>query len=77
MRRLGKGLLFAVAGYPIGALAGYLLISGLSSNEHDASLEAAMTSAFVFGPLGAIIGFAAGIVRGGSRSPRVDPPTPQ
>ncbi len=61
------GLLFAVAGYLIGALAGYLLITLLSGNQHDRSVEAAMTGAFASGPLAALIGFVVGIIRGGRR----------
>jgi len=69
MRRFGFGLVFALGGYLVAAVAGYLAISLLSSNTHDRSLEAAMTGAFVFGPLGALAAFIAGFVRGGrSRS---------
>src|SRR5437660_1118064 len=52
MKRLGIGLLCAVGGYIVAALVGYLLIGQFSSNGHDRSVEAAMTSAFVLGPLG-------------------------
>lgn len=50
-----------LCGYAIGAVAGYWLTFALSPNRHDLALEAAMSSAFVYGPvaaaLGAIIGF--------------------
>lgn len=67
MRRFGIGLLWALGGYPLGAFVGYLLIAWLSPNMHDRSVEAAMTAAFVFGPLGAVIAFVAGVVRAGRR----------
>jgi hypothetical protein len=62
MRRLVIGLLCAVAGYLLGAFVGYWVITWLSSNAHDRSVEAAMTGAFVCGPLGALIAFFAGFV---------------
>ena len=69
MRRFGVGLLWAVAGYFLGAVAGYVLILRLSSNVHDRSVEAAMTSAFLFGPAAAVAAFVAGFVRSGKRRP--------
>jgi len=68
MRRFFTGLLSAVAGYPLGAFVGYFLIQWFSSNTHDRSVEAAMTGAFVVGPLGAVIGFVVGLVLGGRLS---------
>ena len=64
MKRLGFGLLFAIAGYLAAAFASYFAILLFSSNVHDRSVEAAMTSVFFFGPVGAIAGFVAGWVRG-------------
>ena len=49
-------ILGIVGGYGVGAVLGFAAIMMLSANTHDRSLEAAMTSAFVAGPLGAIIG---------------------
>ncbi len=49
-----------VAGYLIGAFGGGYLMELLSSNRHDRALEAAMTGAFVTGPIGAVIGGIAG-----------------
>jgi len=46
------------------AVAGYFLIGLLSSNTHDRSVEAATTSAFVLGPIGAVAGFVAGFILG-------------
>ena len=45
MRRFAIGLVGAVGGYAFGAFAGYFLIQAFSSNVHDRSVEAAMTSA--------------------------------
>lgn len=50
-------LLIAVAAYLIAAVGGYYLITKLSSNTHDKSMEASMTAAFVLGPIAAIIAF--------------------
>lgn len=49
-------ILGIVGGYGVGAVLVFAAIMMLSANTHDRSLEAAMTSAFVAGPLGAIIG---------------------
>ncbi len=65
MKRFGWGLLCAIGGYMVAAVVGYFLVGQLSSNTHDRSLEMAMTAAFVFGPLGAIVAFVVGFVRGG------------
>jgi hypothetical protein len=67
LRRLGFGLLFALAGLVLTAIASYFLIMALSSNVHDRSVEAAMTSAFFFGPIGAVVGFIAGAIFAGRR----------
>ena len=65
MKRFGIAVLFAIVGYLVAAAASYFLVDLLSSNVHDRSVEAAMTSAFVFGPLGAVAAFIVGFVRGG------------
>ena len=71
MKRFAIGLLCAVGGYIVMAFAGYFLIDWLSSNTHDRSVEAAMTSVFFIGPLGAVLGFVIGFALGGrvARSP--------
>lgn len=56
MSKFLRAVLGSIAGYMAGALAGAALISLMSSNTHDKSLEVAMTSAFVTGPIGALIG---------------------
>ena len=63
MRRLGFGVLWAIPAYLVGAFGGGFLVSLLSSNTHDRSVEAAMTGAFVLGPLAGFIGFVVGAVR--------------
>ncbi|WP_353718439.1 hypothetical protein [Dyadobacter sp. 676] len=50
-------LFIAIAAYLIAAVGGYYLITKLSSNSHDKSMEASMTAAFIFGPIAAIIAF--------------------
>jgi len=65
MKRLGIGLLCALGGYFVGAVAGYFLIEWFSSNMHDRSVEAAMTSAFFCGPLGAAVAFIVGFIWSG------------
>ena len=69
MKRFGIGVLCALGGYLIAGFAGYFLIDLLSSNTHDRSVEAAMTSAFVLGPLGAVVAFVVGFIRSGRSSP--------
>jgi hypothetical protein len=67
MRRFLTALLGVPVGYVVFAFAGYWAIQLLSNNAFDRSLEASMTAAFVVGPAGAIIGFAAGLVFGGGK----------
>ena len=62
MRRVGFGLLCAIGGFILSALLTGVLVTQLSSNTHDVSVEAAMTAIFVGGPVGAIVGFIAGFV---------------
>jgi hypothetical protein len=69
MKRFGIALLYAVGGYIVAAAASYFLVGQLSSNTHDRSVEAAMTSALIWGPLGAVVAFVAGFVRHGSAPP--------
>jgi hypothetical protein len=56
MWRASLAIVALVAGYAAGALIGAVLIEFVSGNRHDKSLEAAMTGAFVTGPLGALVG---------------------
>ena len=62
MRRVGIGLLCGIGGFILGALLTGVLVTQLSSNTHDVSVEAAMTAVFAGGPVGAIIGFVVGFI---------------
>jgi len=65
MQRFGLALVYAVCGYVLAAGIGHFVIQQFSSNVHDRDLEAAMTSAFVAGPIGAVVAFVIGFVRKG------------
>lgn len=56
MKSFGILVLAAVVGYAGGFAIGMGLVNLFSSNRHDKSMEAAMTAAFLFGPIGAVIG---------------------
>jgi hypothetical protein len=60
-------LLGLLVGYPFFGVAGYWIMELISSNTFAHSLEASMTAVFVIGPLGAIIGFVAGMILGGKK----------
>ena len=64
MRRFFIALLGMLIGYPLFAIAGYWAIGLFSGNHFDGSVEASMTAAFVFGPIGAIVGIVAGTILG-------------
>ena len=68
MRRYVVAVVGSIAGYVAAAVVGYMLVGWFSSNPHDHSVEAAMTAAFVFGPIGAILAFILGLVFGGGRT---------
>jgi hypothetical protein len=55
MKTFGFALLAAIGGYCVGLFGGMGLIELFSANQHDKSMEAAMTGAFVIGPLMAIL----------------------
>lgn len=61
MKRIGIGLLCGIGGYFIVAAASYFLVLQFSHNRHDRDVEAAMTSVFFYGPVGAVVAFALGI----------------
>jgi uncharacterized membrane protein YedE/YeeE len=72
-KRLALGGLCGALGYLAGAVVGGFLVSLLSSNTHDKSMEAVMTGAFVLGPLVAIVGFVFGFGRTKGSRPTADP----
>jgi hypothetical protein len=71
VKRVAIAAIWAVGGYLVGGFGGGLLINALSSNQFDRSVEAAMTGAFVTGPLGGVIAFIVGFVRSGRTKPPV------
>ena len=62
MSRIVRIILGLVLGFAAGTAIGATLISLFSGNTHDKSVEMAMTSIFVTGPIGAIIGLLAGLL---------------
>ena len=63
-RRVLGALVWGAAFFVAGAIVGMLAISGLSSNTHDRSVEAATTAIFVLGPVAGLVGAVIGAVRG-------------
>ncbi len=59
MRFVLIALAALIGGYIAGALLGAAMIELFSGNRHDRSVEAAMTGAFVTGPLGALVSLIA------------------
>jgi hypothetical protein len=51
-------LLAGAVGYVLGVVLGMLLVNLFSSNMHDKSVETAMSSFFVYGPIAALLAFA-------------------
>ena len=62
MKCMAIGLMCGICGYFVAVEASYFLTMLLSSNMHDRTLVAAMNSAFVFGPGGAVAAFAVGVI---------------
>jgi divalent metal cation (Fe/Co/Zn/Cd) transporter len=62
MKTFGLSLLAAIVGYFVGFFGGVLLVETFSSNPHDKSVEAAMTGAFVVGPLMATVSVIATVI---------------
>ena len=60
MGRFFTALLGMLIDYPLFAVAYYWAIGLFSGNHFDGSVEASVTAAFVFGPLGGIAGIIAG-----------------
>lgn len=57
MKTFFLSLLIAIVAYVLAGVVSYFLITKFSSNVHDKSMEASMTSAFVVGPFIAVIAF--------------------
>lgn len=69
MKTLAVALSVLVSGYVAGGLFGFAAIQAVSSNAHDRDVEAAMTGAFVSGPIVAVFALVAWtIYRATSRS---------
>jgi hypothetical protein len=62
MKNFAIAFLCGILGYMILAGLSYYLVGKFSSNGHDRSVEASMTSIFVYGPIGFILMFIAGYV---------------
>jgi len=63
LKRVALSIAVGLLGYAVGLFGGLGLVLLLSSNQHDRSLEAAMTGAFVVGPLTALLFAAVSFVR--------------
>lgn len=63
-------ILGSTAGYVVGLFGGMALVSVLSSNTHDKSMEVVTTGFFVTGPLMAVIGFIGTLIFRPTRSER-------
>jgi hypothetical protein len=70
LKRFGLGLLCGLGGYLVVAVISYFAVLQFSPNRHDRELEAAMTSVFFFGPIGAALSFILGIILGGRSAPK-------
>jgi len=57
-----------LVGYALGGLLGYVLVMTASPNTHDKAVEAAMTAAFVTGPVFAILAGAIAALRSRRKS---------
>jgi hypothetical protein len=62
LKIIGFGLLALVVGYGIGLFGGMWLVNTFSNNPRDRELEAAMTGAFVIGPVMAILALVGTVI---------------
>jgi len=70
VKTFGMSILGSTAGYVVGLFGGMALVSVLSSNTHDKSMEVVTTGFFVTGPLMAVIGFIGTLIFRLTRSER-------
>ena len=70
MKTFGMSILGGTAGYLVGLFGGMALVSVLSSNTHDKSMEVVMTGFFATGPLMAVVGFIGTLIFRLTRSER-------
>ncbi len=61
MKRLGRGLLGALVGFVLSTVISLVLVAQYSP-RYDRELEAAMTSVFFYGPVGAGLAFLVGVL---------------
>jgi hypothetical protein len=69
LKRIARAFAGAIAGYVIGAILGGALVSLVSTNTFDKEMEVGMTAFFAAGPVGAIVGFLAGLTWRSSSAP--------
>lgn len=62
MKSFAIATLAGIAGFIVASSISYFLIGKFSSNGHDKSVEASMTSIFIFGPVGFIVSFISGYI---------------
>jgi ABC-type antimicrobial peptide transport system permease subunit len=62
MKTFGFSILASIVGYVVGLFGGMVLVETFSSNPHDKSVEAAMTGAFVVGPLVVVLSVIATVI---------------
>ena len=62
VKQIMIGLLCGIFGYIVAVEASYFVTLLIPSSRHDLSLVAAINSALVFGPGGAVAAFAAGVM---------------
>jgi len=70
VKTFGLSVLGGIGGYVVGLFGGMALVSVLSSNTHDKSIEVVMTGFFVTGPLMAVVGFIGTLIFRLARSKR-------
>lgn len=66
-KTIGVALLSGLGGYIGGVPLSWFMVDTFSSNRHDKSLEAGMSSIFFFGPILAVVAAVVGGILYGSR----------